>query len=149
MQRIWPAVPCVYNVLVHAMEAQGGVTWALSGVVCPAARLGRFSPDNHRIGDVVGIRAWLRHFKQKKNLLPLPGIEPWFLRFPSRNLVTTPTDVSRLIKNSTLNVIIIFFNGSDTDTQWNWNYYLFIYLFIITWFATNAPETSGNIVQAA
>ena len=108
MKRIWPAVPCVHNVLVHAMEAQGGETWALSGVVWPASRLGRCSHDNHRIGDWVGTRAWLRHFEQKKIFLPLPGIEPWFLRCPARSLVTTSTDVSRLIKkNSTLNFMII------------------------------------------
>ena len=76
MKRIWLVVPCVHNVLVHAMEAQGGETWALSGFVWPASRLGRFNPDNHRIGDWVGTRVWLRHFEQRKNLLPLPGIEP-------------------------------------------------------------------------
>jgi hypothetical protein len=128
MKRIWPAVRCVHNVLVHAMEAQGGVTWARSGVVWPASRLGRFSSDSHRIGDWIGTRAWLRHFELKQNLLPLPGIEPWFLRCPARSLVTTSTEVSQLIKkNSTLNFMIIFsteLTRAHSETE------IIIYLFI-------------------
>jgi hypothetical protein len=129
MKRIWPAIPCVHNILVHAMEARGWVTGALSGGALPVSRLGRFSPDNHQIGDCVGTRACLKYFEHKKNLLHVPRIELWFLRCPACSLVTTPTDVSRLIKkNSTLNFIIIF--------ERNWHGHLaklkliFIYLLL-------------------
>lgn len=145
MKRIWPAVPCVHNVLVQVMEAQGEETWALSGVVWATSRLGRFSPDNHRIGNWVGTRVWLRHFEQKKNLLPLPGIEPWFLSYPARSLVTISTDVLRLIKKN-LNIKFHdnFFNGRDTDTQWNWKKKKLI-IYLLLYF--DSPQTRQKPVE--
>jgi len=41
-----------------------------------------------------GFQNWSVHFGGEKNLLPLPGIEPWILGCPLHSLVTTPTALS-------------------------------------------------------